>query len=225
MQTVPLLPSILFISITIITLILFYLATNKNKSVLVIVLAIGSAQALLSHNGFFLIDNTFPPRLFLIIAPSVLLILYSFFSVKGKAFINSIDLERYTYLNTVRVVVEVGLFLLFIQKLVPESMTFEGRNFDVLSGITAPFIAYFGFTKKAIDKSILLAWNVICLVLVVQVVITGVLSAPSAIQQLAFDQPNVAVLLFPFVWLPGIIVPIVIFGHAVSIYRLKTELK
>ena len=207
-----------------ITLLLFYFATNKNRSVLIITLALGSIQALLSHNGFFLINNTFPPRLFLIIAPSILLIIYSFTSIKGKAFINSFDLEKYTYLNTIRIFVEVGLFLLFIHKLVPESMTFEGRNFDFISGITAPFIAYFAFTKKILDKSIVVAWNVICLVLVLQVVVTGILSAPSAIQILSFDQPNVAVLLFPFIWLPGIIVPIVIFGHLVSIYKLKTEI-
>lgn len=224
MHIVPTLPSILFIFITIITLTLFFYATNKNKSVLIIILAIGSLQALLSHNGFFLINDTFPPRLLLIITPGLLLIIYSFFSMKGKAFIASIDLEKYTYLNTIRIMVEIGLFILFIHKLVPESMTFEGRNFDVISGITAPFIAYFGFTKRTLDKSIIVAWNVICLILVLQVVVTGVLSAPSALQQLAFEQPNVAVLLFPFIWLPGIIVPIVLFGHLVSIYKLKTEI-
>ena len=45
-----------------------------------------------------------------------------------------------------RVGVEVVLFWLFIKRVVPESMTFEGRNFDIISGITAPFVAYFAYT-------------------------------------------------------------------------------
>jgi cytochrome c biogenesis factor len=102
-------------------------------------------------------------------------------------------------------------------------MTFEGRNFDILSGISAPFIAYFGFNKRTLSRKTLLVWNVVCLALVLQVVVTGILSAPSAIQQFSFDQPNYAILIFPFVWLPGIVVPIVIFGHLTSIKRLANE--
>lgn len=177
-------------------------------------------QAVLSLNGFFLVTDSFPPRLFFIIGPPLLLIILAFTTKKGKTFIDQIDLKVYTYLHTIRVGVEIVLLWLFIQKLVPQSMTFEGRNFDILSGLTAPLVAYFGFHRNRLNKKILLAWNVICLLLVLQVVITGILSAPTAFQKLSFDQPNVAVLYFPMVWLPGIVVPIVIFGHLMAIKRL-----
>lgn len=177
-------------------------------------------QAVLSLKGFFLVTDAIPPRLFFIIGPPLLLIVLAFTTNKGKVFINQIDLKVYTYLHTIRVGVEIVLLSLFIQKLIPQSMTFEGRNFDILSGITAPLIAYFGFHRNRLDKKILLIWNVICLLLVLQVVITGILSAPTPFQKLSFDQPNVAVLYFPIVWLPGIVVPIVIFGHLVALKRL-----
>ena len=102
----------------------------------------------------------------------------------------------------------------------PESMTFEGRNFDILSGLSAPFIAWLVFRKGIGGRKVLIAWNLICLLLVLQVVATGLLSVPSVFQQLSFDQPNVAVLHFPFVWLPGIIVPAVIFGHLLALRQL-----
>jgi hypothetical protein len=99
-------------------------------------------------------------------------------------------------------------------------MTFEGRNFDILAGITAPIIAYFSLKKVKLSRNVVLVWNIICLGLLINIVVNGFLSAPSPLQQLAFDQPNIAILNFPFSWLPTFIVPLVLFGHLVSIRQL-----
>ena len=99
-------------------------------------------------------------------------------------------------------------------------MTFEGRNFDLFSGITSPLIIYFGYIKLKIKKQFILFWNVICLILLLNIIVNGLLSSPSPIQKFAFDQPNIAILYFPFVWLPVFIVPIILFGHLVSIRQL-----
>ena len=134
--------------------------------------------------------------------------------------LDAVNPETYTYLFTIRVAVEFVILGLVIHKAMPESMSFEGRNFDILSGLSAPFIAYYGFRKKRIGTKALMAWNVVALLLVIQVVTTGILSIPSPIQQLSFDQPNLAVLYFPYVLLPGIVVPIVIFGHLAILRKL-----
>jgi hypothetical protein len=105
-------------------------------------------------------------------------------------------------------------------------MTFEGRNFDIIAGISAPIIAYFGLTKTKLNKKTILLWNFICLGLLANIVVNALFSAPSPIQKFAFDQPNIAILNFPFSWLPTFIVPIVLFGHLISIRQLmkyKTE--
>ena len=99
-------------------------------------------------------------------------------------------------------------------------MTFEARNFDIIAGITAPFIAYFGFTKKMVGRRIILLWNFICLALLINIVVHALLSAPISFQKLAFGQPNVAILFFPFSWLPTFIVPIVFLGHLILIRQL-----
>ncbi len=125
-----------------------------------------------------------------------------------------------TYLNVVRIPVEIVLFLLFLHNAVPEIMTFEGRNFDIIAGISAPFIAYYGLTKNRLNRHSILIWNFICLGLLMNIVTNGLFSAPSPIQKFAFDQPNIAILNFPFSWLPTFIVPIVLFGHLTSIRKL-----
>ena len=99
-------------------------------------------------------------------------------------------------------------------------MTFEGRNFDILAGISAPFIAYFAFKENEIKQKLLLIWNIIGLGLLLNIVVNAFLSAPSPLQLFAFDQPNIAILNFPISFLPTVMVPIVLFGHLVSIRRL-----
>ena len=86
--------------------------------------------------------------------------------------------------------------------------------------VIRPFIAYFGFTKNILSRKIILAWNFICLALLTNIVVNALLSAPFPFQQFAFDQPNIAILYFPFSWLPSFVVPVVLFGHLVSIRRL-----
>lgn len=125
-----------------------------------------------------------------------------------------------TLLHVVRIPVELVLYSLFIYKQVPELMTFEGRNFDILAGLSAPFIYYFGFIKKKINQKVILLWNIACLGLLFNIVVNAVLSTPVPFQQFAFDQPNAAILYFPFVWLPGCIVPLVLFSHLVVIKRI-----
>jgi len=65
-------------------------------------------------------------------------------------------------------------------------------------------------------------WNVICLGLLFNIVINAILSAPTIFQAQAFDQPNIGVFYFPFVWLPCFIVPAVLFSHLVCLKKLKS---
>lgn len=182
-------------------------------------------QAVLTLKNIYNSDtNSFPPKIMLFgILPTVLLILLLFLTLKGRQFIDSLPLKNLTYLNMVRIPVEIVLFWLFLNKAIPELMTFEGRNFDILAGITAPFIAYFGLTKQKLNRQQILIWNFVCLGLLVNIVLNALLSAPSPIQKFSFDQPNIAILYFPFSWLPTFIVPIVLFGHLASIRQLLNQ--
>ncbi len=186
-------------------------------------------QAVLTLKNIYNTDiNTFPPKIILTgILPTILTVIFLFATQKGRQFIDSLPLKNLTYLNIVRIPVEIILFWLFLNKAIPELMTFEGRNFDIIAGVTAPFIAYFGLTKYKLSRQIILIWNFICLGLLLNIVVNALFSAPSPIQKFAFDQPNIAILNFPFSWLPTFIVPIVLFGHLTSIRQLmrnKTEI-
>jgi len=220
MENIPFYIPVVFIVTTALTLLLLYKASRNAKIVLLISLLWLAVQTGLGLNEFYLVTDTIPPRFAVAVIPPVLLIIGSFITKRGKAFLDKLDTKWLTLLHTVRAPVEMVLFWLFVQKYVPELMTFEGRNLDILSGISAPLIFYFGYVQRKLGRNMLLVWNFVCLALLFNIVIHAMLSAPSPFQQFAFDQPNVGVLYFPFIWLPSFVVPAVLFSHLVSIRQL-----
>jgi hypothetical protein len=129
-----------------------------------------------------------------------------------------------TLLHVVRIPVELSLYWLASHKAVPGLMTFAGSNFDIIAGITAPVMYFVCFTGRQVKhRLVLLAWNLLCLGLLLNIVITGVLSAPFAFQRFAFDQPNIAIFFFPFVWLPSFIVMVVLLSHLAAIGQLQKK--
>lgn len=93
-------------------------------------------------------------------------------------------------------------------------MTFKGWNFDILIGLSALAILFYQFiSKRKIKPQFFLIWNITGIVFLSIIVTLAILSAPLPVQQFAFDQPNIAVLEFPYCWLPTCVVPIVLISH------------
>jgi hypothetical protein len=178
-------------------------------------------QEQLSINGFYLKTDTLPPRFIFAVVPMFLTIIA--LMIFKREFLARLPLLPLTLLHVVRIPVELVLLWLYQNGLVPVLMTFEGRNFDMLSGITAPVIAWLAFRGGKINRKLLLIWNIAALGLLINIVTHAILSLPYPTQQLAFNQPNRAVLYFPFIWLPSVIVTTVLFCHVVSIWRLATD--
>jgi len=219
-SSLPLYINAIFITTTLLSIFLFYKASKKSKNTLVLLFAWLIFQAALGLSGFYTITKSFPPRFALLALPALLFIIALFITANGKAYLDKLDAKALTILHIVRIPVELCLYWLFLHKAIPKLMTFEGRNFDIIAGLTAPLIFYFGYVKNALNKKMLLLWNFICLGLLLNIVINAVLSAPSSFQQFAFDHPNTAILYFPFVWLPCCVVPLVLLAHLVCIKKL-----
>ncbi|MEM9929813.1 MAG: hypothetical protein AAF840_08350, partial [Bacteroidota bacterium] len=125
--------------------------------------------------------------------------------------------SRLVLLHSIRLPVELVLFALYLAAEIPRIMTFEGNNFDILMGVTALLVWYFGYRRKALSERMIRFWHLIGLVLLLNIVTTALLAAPLPFQQIAFDQPNVAVLKFPFNLLPAVVVPLVLTAHILGL--------
>jgi hypothetical protein len=180
-------------------------------------------HAALAFNGFYLV-NTNPPRFPLAPFPTIVILLILFFAFTARKGISVKSLQILTVLSTVRVPVELVLLWLYQHGQVPQLMTFEGRNFDILSGLSAPLVAWFAFRGSKINRPLLIVWNLFAFGLLLNIMTNAILSLESPLQQFAFDQPNRGVLYFPFIWLPAIIVPVVFVSHVISLWQLSKRL-
>jgi hypothetical protein len=223
MENLPNYINIVFILTTLLTMLLLFKAGNYSKPLIIVTVLWFGLQGAVGLSGFYKISTGVPPRFILLLAPPVILIAAILFTKAGSRFVSNLNIKTLTLLHVVRIPVELTLFWLYQHKAVPEAMTFEGRNFDILCGLSAPLVYYFGFIKKVLNKKVLIAWNIICLLLLANIIVTAVLSAPFRFQQFGFEQPNIALFYFPFVWLPAFVVPVVLFAHLVVLKRLIKE--
>ena len=214
----------IFLLTTVATILLFYYANGKRKWLLFLLLFLSIIHSALAYNGFYLSNYTFPPPFLLVLLPSAIFIVAGLLPRYRKKLLKDRNRVLSTFLHTVRIPVEIVLLYLFFYKMIPELMTFEGRNFDILAGITAPIMGILILQKRA-GNTMLIVWNVTGLCLVSFILINGILSAELPFQQFGFEQPNIAVTYFPFVLLPAVIVPIVLYTHITDIIILLKERK
>jgi hypothetical protein len=198
----------------------FAKAIRWNKTVIALTIAWLLIQAVIAFTGFYHYEKGFPPRFTMAVAPPFITILLLLISKKGRKLLDSFDVKYLTYLQTFRFPVELVLYWLYIASYVPMLMTFEGRNWDIITGITAPLIGFLFFARKTIGKGTLLAWNIMGLILLFNIVFNAVLSAPTDFQKFAQDMPNRGVFYFPFIWLPAFLVPLALLSHLVSIRQI-----
>jgi hypothetical protein len=180
-----------------------------------------SINALLANAGFFRTLGSLPPRPLL--APTLLLVVIVV--VQRSRFMTSAVRVTPAWwpvaLQTFRVPVELLLFWLHQREQVPVHMTFEGRNFDIVVGLTAPVVAWCMATQK-IGARWVWWWNVASLFVLLNIVVMAMTSLPGP-QQLNWGGVVPMVITEPFIqWLPGFLVPLAVFGH-ISSFRLLSN--
>jgi hypothetical protein len=223
MEQLPIYINIVFVLSTLLAMLLLYKATNYSKTVIIITLVWLILQTAIGLTGFYAFTKSVPPRFVLLLMPPMILVIMLFITPKGRAFTNGFDIKTLTLFHIVRIPVELTLYWLYQHKAIPQIMTFEGRNFDILCGLTAPLVYYFGYIKNILAKNIILLWNIICLFFLANIVVMAVLSAPFPFQKFGFDQPNIAIFYVPFIWLPGFIVPAALLAHLATIRQLVKQ--
>lgn len=195
--------------------------TGFAQAVTFIVITWLSLQLMLAYKGFFLASYDMPPRILASIAPWLVVMVMTILMVWNRNYLRELSLTTMTYINVFRLPLELIVFTgLASAGYIPEVMTFHQNNFDILVGISAPIIAYLYFNRRSISWKFLLSWNIVSLLLLINVTFIAILATPYPFQQIGFEQPNIAVLHFPFILLPTLLVPIAYFCHIVSIIKL-----
>jgi hypothetical protein len=229
----------LFVALTLLLLILMLIGFYKSLSALAQYKAkakkyTGVATAVLilwllfqlvaSVNHVFEQWNALPPRLLIVLLPPLIATLLFARSKKVASLLQMIPQQSIIYVQSFRIMMEIILWALFMENIIPKQMTFEGFNVDILVGITAIVIGYVAMSHKISNRWIIV-WNVAGLCILANIVIIAILSTPLPFRTFMNEPANTIIAQFPFVWLPGFVVPVAYFLHVCSIKKAWNEIK
>jgi hypothetical protein len=116
-------------------------------------------------------------------------------------------------------VVEWVLHRLALEGVVPVEMSWAGRNFDVVSGLTGLVLGLALLRGGRIPRDVVLGWNVLSLGLLANIVAVAVLATP-AFHRFA-GPPNLLPAAFPWIWLPSFLVQVALGSHLLVFRQLR----
>jgi hypothetical protein len=164
----------------------------------------------------------FPFNLMPVILIPLVAVVVLGFSKSTEEILTHVPPDNLIRLQSFRIFVELMLWALFIENLLPVQMTFEGRNFEILAGLTAPAIALLMLRGK-ISRAAVVVWNVVSLGLLVNIVSIALLSTPSPWRVFMNEPANFIVTYFPIAFLPGFLVPLAYYLHVFSLKQMFSK--
>jgi hypothetical protein len=178
---------------------------------------------MLAERGFFDDFQSIPLRLVLALGPPLLTLLALTFSRRIVPLLAALPPAWPVAAQTFRIPVEIVLWRLAVAGVIPELLSFTGRNVDILVGLTAPVVAYACFVRRAWPARVAVWWNWAGIVILLNVVVHAQLSAPTPWRIFETDPPTTFIADWPYIWLPDFLVPLAWLLHAVSLRQLRSR--
>jgi hypothetical protein len=179
--------------------------------------------ALLGGTGILANAALRPPGIVYVFIPTIALVAFTARSRAGLRIAASVPIALLIGAESMRIVVELFLDRLWHAGALPTMMTFHGANFDILIGASAPIVGAL-YARNRLDPRIALAWNVLGLGSLANIIGRNVLSSP-ALHLIATDVPGNAIGTFPYSFIPAFIVPLALALHVAAIRSLIVELR
>lgn len=203
----------LFVTLCLLCFAALIITLAPARRVLLALGALHTAVGLgLAMSGVFHHFDARPPRLLLFALGTMVLGVGLARTPPLRRALDAAPLWKWVALQSFRLPLELLLHALFAAGLVPRQMTWEGQNFDVLVGLSAPALAWLVFRQRA-PRWLLIGWNVASSGLLINVVRIAVTSFPGPLHASWGSDPFTLVADAPWVFLPGFLVPLAAWGQ------------
>ena len=129
----------------------------------------------------------------------------------GTRLIEGLPLAALVGLQSFRFPLELLMHRAYVEGVMPVQMSYSGRNFDILAGLTAIPVAW-ALHRGIGGRRLALTWNILGAVLLVNIIAVAAAATP-LIAAFGPDNLNTFVAYPPFVWLPAVLVLTAVTGH------------
>jgi hypothetical protein len=225
MTTILFLAFVVLMATFAVALIAHYLNGRTAFSVLAGLLVWFVYAGLMGYLGIVRNTAIRPPGVAFIVVPVVAFLLFFIVRLSSNARVTMV-FPLWIVLGTqsFRIGVELFLHQLWIDGLVPKMLTFNGANVDIYIGASAPLVAWLS-TRGRMGMKLALAWNVLGLLALANVVTRAVLTAPGPLNLIHSEVPNLMIGTFPFLFIPGFFVPLAVALHVLAIQGIISRLR
>jgi hypothetical protein len=165
---------------------------------------------IVADKGFLRRWEVTPPPFAILVACIVVLALRIVAGTYGERLARGLPLWTLVAAQSFRLPLETAMHALYEAGIMPVQMSYSGRNFDIITGITALVIAV--LVRHGRARALVAAWNVMGLALLLNVMTVAILSTPR-LRYFGDDRLNVFVTYPPFSWLPAVMVLAALAGH------------
>jgi hypothetical protein len=152
-----------------------------------------------------------PPPVALFAAGSLLVAIAAAFSPLGTRLVRGVPIAALVGVQGFRLPLELVLHAWKEQGVLPVQMTFEGHNFDIVSGVLA--LATAAWLLRRPSRTAIWLFNAVGFALLIAVASIAVLSSPLPIRAYHNEPAVLLAFYFPYGWIIPICVGGALFGH------------
>ncbi len=170
-----------------------------------------------------LMDLSFPPRFVLfMILPAFIFIGVFLSRNRKKQWIQAIPPHWLVAYQLFRVLIETLFVYTVAVGLLHKNVTIEGYNFDMVFAFTAPIVAIITYRSKKVPSVLLQIWNYTGLVVIASIIFlfNSTIYFPEIYGSHLEPFPS-GFGMYPFVLVPGFLMPSAVFIHFLSLVQLK----
>ena len=187
----------------------------------VIIAAVMVVEYALAANGILREWTRRPPPLMLAVAVPLVLAIVVALSGVGRRVAGAASFAAIIAIQAFRLPLELVMHRAATIGLMPVQMSYSGRNFDIVTGALAIVVAWLAARSPRL-RAVVLAWNIVGTLLLINIVTIAIASTP-IFSAFGPDGLNTWVADPPYVFLPTVLVPAAVFGHALTWRKLAMD--
>ena len=175
--------------------------------------------ALVAGSGILRRFDVFPPPFAGLVLAVVALGITVACSPLGGRLVRGLPLWILVGSQVFRFPLELLMHQAYAEGVMPVQMSYSGRNFDIVTGITAGLLGRW-LARGDVPRWVVMAWNILGFALLLNVVTVAIVSTP-VFRWFGDDHLNTFVTYPPFVWLPAVLVLAALVGHLLVWRKLR----
>jgi hypothetical protein len=187
----------------------------------VVVAVLMIAEYALASTGVLREWTRRPPPFTVAVAVPIVLALVTAMSSLGRRIAASASFAWIIGIQAFRFPLELLMHRAATTGLMPVQMSYSGLNFDIVTGVLTIVVATVA-SRSERSRSLILVWNVLGSLLLINIIAVAVASTPM-FAAFGPERLNTWVADPPYVFLPTVLVPAAVFGHALTWRKLAVE--